>query len=110
MASSSSALEEYRIRTAVYLDSGTIVHSKDELDVTRANGLGGSETRWKQDRQLGSGAFASVRRERNELTGELRAVKLISKASLQICGIDYVHELGVMVALNDVGFFSPNLP
>lgn len=106
MASSSSALDEYRIQTAFHLDDGTIVHSKDEPDITRPNGPSESETRWKQEHQLGSGAFASVRRERNELTGELRAVKLISKASLQICNIDYVHELGAMVALNDVGLFS----
>lgn len=109
MASPSFALNEYRIRPVFHVDSASIAYTEDQLDVTRTNGQngGGVETRWKQEIQVGSGAFASVWRERNDITGELRAVKRISKADLRTCSIDPVNELGVMAAVKDVGFPHP---
>lgn len=91
------------------MDPGTTAHTEDQLDVTRTSGQTGGrvETRWKKESQVGSGAFASVWRERNQSTGELRAVKRISKADLLSCSIDPVNELGVMAALIDVGFHHP---
>lgn len=66
-----------------------------------------AEMRWKQLNPLGSGAFGSVRLEKNELTGKLRAVKLITKDVLLECGIDYKQELGIFMAVKDVGVDPP---
>lgn len=105
MASITSMLNEYRIPSVFHPDSGTTVHTVHELDDIPANTQrpGRIETRWKQETQLGSGAFASVRLEKNELTGQLRAVKLIPKDVLDQCDIDYEHELDILVAVKDVG-------
>lgn len=55
---------------------------------------------WNSETVLGSGAFGVVWRQREERTGELRAVKVISKS--QSC----TQELQTLVDLRDV---SPHI-
>lgn len=105
MTSISSTLDEYRITPGFHVDPGTTAHCNLESDIVpaptqRADSI---ETQWKHESALAIGSFSTVRLEKNELTGELRAVKLISKEVLLECSINYEHELGVFVAVKDVG-------
>lgn len=105
MTSISSTLDEYRITPGFHVDSGTTAHCNLELDIVPAPALRPdcAETQWKHESELAIGSFSTVRLEKNELTGELRAVKLIPKEVLLECSINYEHELGVFVAVKDVG-------
>lgn len=53
-------------------------------------------TTWKREKKLGTGAFGIVWSEREEQSGELRAVKVLSKMHLN------VREVEALVALQDV--------
>lgn len=109
MASSSSPFDAYRIPAKFLVDTGTVVHTEQDLDVipTNKQRAGWVEMGWEEHNPLGSGAFGSVRLEKNELTGKLRAVKLITKDVLLECGIDYKHELGIFIAVKDVSVDPP---
>lgn len=86
--------EEHRLPTVFDASSNTTTHpttaSPHATEV------------WRHDAPLGTGSFASVRRETNDTTGAVRAVKLVSKTALALCGVDFHAELGVLLAVKDV--------
>lgn len=58
-------------------------------------------TVWSNDKELGSGSFGVVWRQREERSGELRAVKIISKSQSS------TQELATLVNLRDVSTPAP---
>lgn len=82
-SSTSSPLAEYKLDSVF-----------DENHVTHTTAT--ATTIWTSDKVLGSGAFGIVWRQRENLTGELRAVKIISKSQ------SHTQELRTLVNLRDV--------
>lgn len=60
-------------------------------------------TTWATQRVLGAGAFGEVRLEREQGTGELRAVKAIAKMQVN------THEVEALIDLQDVCIVFPRL-
>lgn len=60
-------------------------------------------TTWVTERTLGVGSFGEVRLQREQGTGELRAVKAIAKMRVN------THEVEALIDLQDVRFISPLL-
>lgn len=75
---------------------GTITHTKRIQDGQRVDT---PKTTWTRERKLGAGGFGTVWCERHVPSGELRAVKDLSKLALNI------REVEALVELKDV-----NLP
>lgn len=89
MASATEKLLQYKFDSAFYEDGAIVVH------VTFASGIPVFDT-WRTDERLGAGAFGVVWRQKEIITGQLRAVKTISKLQLN------VRELEALVELQDV--------
>lgn len=80
MASLVTRINQYYLNTE-FLD-GAVVH--------------GNKTTWRREHKLGAGGYGTVWREREERTGRLRAVKILSKIQLN------VRELEALIQLQDV--------
>lgn len=89
MASVTEKLQQYKFDSAFYEDGEIVVH------VTFASKIPVFDT-WRTDERLGAGAFEVVWRQKEITTGQLRAVKTISKLQLN------VRELEALVELQDV--------
>lgn len=90
MDSGKTTLYEYKLDSVFYEDGNTVVHARDAQ-----LGLPAIAT-WRTEGKLGSGAFGVVWRQREEGSGQLRAVKTVSKQQLN------VRELEALVELQDV--------
>lgn len=93
MASATERLLQYKFKSAFYEDGKVVVHG------TLASTTIPVLDTWRTDKKLGAGAFGVVWRQREITTGQVRAVKTISKLQLN------VRELEAMVELHDVGFY-----
>lgn len=89
MASATEKILQYKLDCAFYEDGEIVVHKPF------ASSLPVFDT-WRTDEKLGSGAFGVVWRQKEITSGELRAVKTISKLQLN------VRELEALVELQDV--------
>lgn len=89
-----SKIDQYKLDAK--FSAGTITHTKRLQDGQRIDTPG---TTWTREKKLGAGGFGTVWRERHAPTGELRAVKVLSKLQLN------VREVEALVDLQDV-----NLP
>lgn len=83
MAAGSRTLSRYQL-ASVFQDEATVVHTSDDVQT------------WRTEHQLGSGPFGVVWRQREEESGQLRAVKIVSKLRLN------VRELEPLMKLQDV--------
>lgn len=90
MDSKRTTLVEYKLDSVFYEDGNTVVHARDAQP-----GVPVIAT-WRTEAKLGSGAFGVVWRQREEGSGQLRAVKIVSKQQLN------VRELEALVELQDV--------
>lgn len=90
MDSNTEKIDLYKLDSVFHED--TVVHSTGLVAGTRVP----LKTTWKREKLLGSGAFGSVWREKEDESGKLRAVKVISKLNLN------VREVEALVALQDV--------
>lgn len=92
MASATEKLLQYKFDSAFYEDGDIVVNK------TFASTVPVFYT-WSTDEKLGAGAFGVVWRQKEITTGDLRAVKTISKLQLN------VRELEALVELQDVRFY-----
>lgn len=90
MTSITEKIDLYMLDSVIRED--TVVHTTGLVAGTRVP----FKTTWKREKFLGSGAFGSVWREKEEQSEKLRAVKVISKLQLN------VREVEALVALQDV--------
>lgn len=89
-----SKIDRYKLDAE--FSAGTITHTKRLQDGQLIDTPG---TTWTREKKLGAGGFGTVWGERHVPTGELRAVKVLSKLQLN------VREVEALVDLQDV-----NLP
>lgn len=82
MTSGIATIERYRLHSV--FDGDTVVHTTHKSDVQSGQRKVEVKTRWGRETVLGSGVFGVVWREREETSGELRAVKVISKLQFNI--------------------------
>ncbi|KAL0633274.1 hypothetical protein Q9L58_007827 [Maublancomyces gigas] len=80
-----TTFDQFKLET-IFNSDDTVSHVNDKDGLV-------SRTTWKQDKELGSGNFGEVWREK-EIGGEVRAVKIMTKRILK-------RELEVLVRVND---------
>lgn len=81
-------------------DGDTVVHTTFKSDLRTRQRKVEITTRWKRGTEIGSGGFAVVWREKDEESGELRAVKIIPKPKINH------RELDALVEVQDVSLFT----
>lgn len=96
-----TALDRYKLNSVFHGD-GIVIHTTYKSDLLGRQRRVELRTSWKREKELGSGAFGVVWREREQGSGQLRAVKIVSKIQLN------VREVEALVELQDVSF-SRNL-
>lgn len=96
MASRSSIIDQYRLDSK-FLD-GCVVHT---TSLVSGKPVTVPATTWVRETKLGAGGFGTVWREREKGTGQLRAVKIISKLQLN------VREVEALIQLQDVSLSIP---
>lgn len=94
MASGTDKIDLCKLDSVFHED--TVVHTTG-LEAGKRIPL---KTTWKREKLLGTGAFGTVWREKEEGSGKLRAVKVISKLQLN------VREVEALVALQDVSLLT----
>lgn len=80
-----SQIATYKL-DSVFSDD-TVTHSTPHIDSEAPPGV------WKNEKVLGSGTFGIVWRQREIQTGELRAVKVISKSQASTQELDTLVDL-----------------
>lgn len=95
MASRVTRINGYKL-DSLFPDDSSVIHTNSLISGKRVTV---PPTTWKREDKLGVGAFGTVWRERERKTGQLRAVKVVSKRELN------VWELEVLIDLQDVSLF-----
>lgn len=90
MASSTAKLDSYKLDSVFH--GNTVVHTTALLAGQKV----ALNTTWNREKKLGAGAFGTVWREKEERSGQLRAVKVIAKLQISI------REVEALVELQDV--------
>lgn len=90
MVSKAMVVDKYKLDSVFYDDS--VVHT---TCLTEGQQIV-LKTRWRRETRLGSGAFGTVWREREDRSGQVRAVKVIPRLQVN------VREVEALVALQDV--------
>lgn len=85
-----------RYKLASEFGFNTVTHRSFKSDLRSRQRRIEVLTTWTKERILGAGAFGEVRLEREQGTGELRAVKAIPKRQVNI------HEVETLIDLRDV--------
>lgn len=91
MASMTAKLDLYKLDATFHGD--TVVHT---TGVVRGPRIAALETTWKRMGIIGAGGFGVVWREKEEQSGQLRAVKVIPRMGLNI------REVKALVEVQDV--------
>lgn len=91
MTSTTAILARHKIDTV--FDGGTVVHKTYKSNLHTRQRKVTVKTTWTREKELGSGAFGIVWRERQEGSQELRAVKVVSKRQLNVREVDALAEL-----------------
>lgn len=94
MSSNSSRLDRYKLRSE--FTENSVTHRTIESNLGTRQRRIKVLTTWVHERKLGSGAFGEVWLQREKISGNLRAVKAISKTQLR------THELDALIDLQDV--------
>lgn len=95
----STTLARWKYHTT--FDGDSIEHTTRTSDLRSRQRRVEVKTRWTREKELGSGAFGVVWREREGTSKDLRAVKIIPKGRLNL------REVEVLAELQDVGFPRP---
>lgn len=90
----STTLARYKFHTI--FDGDSVEHTTHRSDLQSRQRRVVVKTRWTREKELGSGAFGIVWREREAESKELRAVKIVPKHFLN------VREIGQLAELRDV--------
>lgn len=88
MASVTAKIDRYKLDST--FDEESVFHTTRLLPGPR---MGALKTHWKRDKKLGAGAFGVVWREKEHKTGQLRAVKVISKLQLNVREVEALVEI-----------------
>lgn len=96
MASRPAALDRYKLASVFNEDSDTVVHTTYESDLPASRRRVVVRATWKRQKKLGAGAIGVVWCEKDERTGSVRAVKVVSKLHIN------VRELKALVQVQDV--------
>lgn len=109
MATPTTRIDPYKIPTEFHEETNTIVHTTRGRDPETGHEVR-LQTVWKREKKLGAGTFGQVWCEKEEMNGQLRAVKTLPRALLEAWKIDYVRELEILAGLRDVRALqiSPN--
>lgn len=99
-------LEQYKLPTIFHDDA--VVHTSQRLDPTARYRKVEVKHTWRREREIGSGGFGRVWREKED-GGELRAVKTLPRALLNTHKVDYARELDALVELRDVSIFGASI-
>lgn len=91
----STTLARFKFHTT--FDGDSVEHTTHRSDLQSRQRRIVVKTRWTREKELGSGAYGIVWREREEASKELRAVKIIPKHMLN------VREIEALAELQDVG-------
>lgn len=90
-----AGLSRYKLQTEFY--PNTVVHTTHRSNLYQGLRKTVVKTTWTRYTELGSGAFGVVWSEHNTATADMRAVKIISKASFK-----NFRELDALAELQDV--------
>lgn len=97
--SMTAGLARFKLQTEFH--PGAVVHTMIKSDLDAGVRKVVVKTTWKRTRSLGSGAFGVVWAEENTATGDLRAVKAVSKQHVKD-----LRELDAMMQLHDVSLLK----
>lgn len=89
-------LDHYKLETVFH--DGYVVHTTYELELSTKQG---KESTWREEKFIGAGGFGSVLLEKEDGSGQLRAVKTLSRDSLPKAGV--WQELLALVKLREAG-------
>lgn len=102
-----SGFDSYKLQTTFH-DENTVSHTGPELGHAVDIPPMALKRTWTREKELGIGSFGEVWREKEDESGELRAVKLIPKAILKAKKINYRDELEALVKVKDVNKNNKN--
>lgn len=91
MSSSTSRLDRYKLNTE--FTENTVTHRTIQSNPTMRQRRIEVLTTWVRERKLGAGAFGEVWLQREKTSGNLRAVKAISKRQLRTQEVDALIDL-----------------
>lgn len=94
MSLNSSRLDRYKLVSE--LTDNSVTHRTIQSDLSTGRRRTEVLTTWVHERKLGAGAFGEVSLQREKVSGQLRAVKVISQHQLR------VHEMDALIDLQDV--------
>lgn len=97
-----SVVSRFKLATEFY--PNTVVHTTQRTDLDLGLRKGVLKTTWKRSRELGTGAFGVVWSEVNTASGDLRAVKIISKRDFK-----NFRELDALAELQDVSLSQASI-
>lgn len=93
----SPRLHSYKLSAS--FSGKTVTHIALESNLERKQRRIEVQTVWTTEQRIGAGAFGVVWRQRSD-NGQLRAVKIVARAQLNI------QEVEALIELNDVGFLE----
>lgn len=99
MSSAPPRRDRYKLESA--FGDNTVTHRTFKSDLRSHQRRIEVRTTWTKQRVLGAGSFGEVRLERQEGTGELRAVKAIARMQVN------THEVEALIELQDVCIMFP---
>lgn len=94
MSSSTARLDRYKLESK--LTDTSVTHRTIQSDLSSGSRRTEVMTTWVHDRKLGAGAFGEVSLQREILSGQLRAVKVVAQHQVR------VHEMDALIDLQDV--------
>lgn len=94
MSSSTARLDRYKLESK--LTDTSVTHRTIQSDLSSGSRRTEVMTTWVHDRKLGAGAFGEVSLQREILSGQLRAVKVVPQHQVR------VHEMDALIDLQDV--------
>lgn len=94
MSSNTTRLDRYKLDTE-FADN-SVTHRTIQSDLVKGRRRIEVLTTWVHERKLGAGAYGEVSLQREKYSGQLRAVKAISKTQLR------THEMDALIDLQDV--------
>lgn len=94
MPPNSVHLDRYKLHSE--FAEGSVTHHTVQSDLIARRRRIEVVSTWIHDRKLGAGAFGEVSLQREKVSGQLRAVKVIAKTQLR------TNEMETLIALQDV--------
>lgn len=95
MTTDTSKLDRYKLQATTYVN--TAAHEESQIE---------PKTTWIREVELGAGSFGEVWREKELISGGLRAVKILPREILKAHKVDHRRELELLAELKDVSLFG----